>query len=174
MLSNKIDEWETQENHKAKVTPLLWKRTTWAIAASIAVIATVGWWLLRDNSQQLTNEDNLPIFAENVEDPAPEPEVQDVDVDSDNLLPKLSSRPQRKPKAQHEAKPVSACKANVEHLVQAKESVHSEPQLSASNEEIALAALEKFSTVLNKGMDQLDNANEKIQDINNKIQQHLI
>ena len=59
-------------------------------------------------------------------------------------------------------------------MAQAKARVHSEDVLSASDEEIALAALEKFSTVLNKGMEQLDDANEKINDINNTIQQHLI
>lgn len=174
LLSNKIDEWEAQDNKKAKVTPLFWKRTTWTIAASIAVIAAVGWWLLRDKSQQSPREVKPPIIAEIIEKPAQNPTVQGVKIESDELLPELPSQPQHKPKALPATKPASAYKTNIEHLAQAKESIHSKSQLSASDEEIALAALEKFSTVLCKGMDQLNNANKKINDINNTIQQHLI
>lgn len=175
-LSDKIDEWEaqdnrnTEENSKAKVAPLLWKRTAWAAAASVAVIAAVGWWFMHNNSQQAPGENPPVIIAEVTEDPAQAPSSQIVEPENDNVLP---SQPQPKRKPQLNAKSASTYKNNVEHLAQASE-MQSEEQLSASDEEIALAALEKFSTVLNKGMDQLDNANEKINDINNTIQQHLI
>ncbi len=175
-LSDKIDEWEAaepseaQENHKAKVAPLFWKRTAWAAAASVAVIAAVGWWLIRNNSQQAPGENPPVIIAEVTEDPAQAPSSQIVEPENDNVLP---AQPQPKPESLPNAKPASAYKNKVEHLAQASE-MQREEQLGASDEEIALAALEKFSTVLNKGMDQLDNANEKINYINNTIQQHLI
>lgn len=178
-LSGKIDEWEAQENRmhdenrKAKVVPLFWKRTAWAAAASVAVIAAVGWWLLRDGSPQVPG-DNTPLIIAKVEKPAQEPPAQTVEPERDAVVPEVPSQSQLKPKSLPHAKPASAFKNNVEHLAQTNNGAQSEEQLSASDEEIALAALEKFSTVLNKGMDQLDNANEKINDINNTIQQHLI
>lgn len=177
-LSGKIDEWETTEqseqkgHRKAKVAPLFWKPTAWAVAASVAVIAAVGWWLTHNNSQQLPGGDNPPVIAK-VEKPAQDAKVQTVEPESDGMLPEMPSQPQPKRKPQLNAKSASTYKNNVEHLAQASE-MQNDEQLSASDEEIALAALEKFSTVLNKGMDQLDNANEKINDINNTIQQHLI
>ena len=66
------------------------------------------------------------------------------------------------------------------HLAQAqakpqvKTKAQAQPELSASDEEIALAALEKFATTLNKGMDQLNEAGEKIDNINNTIHKHLL
>lgn len=177
-LSGKIDEWETTEqseqkgHRKAKVAPLFWKRAAWAAAASVAVIAAVGWWLTHNNSQQLPGGDNPPVIAK-VEKPAQDAKVQTVEPESDGILPEMPSQPRPKRKPQLNAKSASTYKNNVEHLAQASE-MQNDEQLSASDEEIALAALEKFSTVLNKGMDQLDNANEKINDINNTIQQHLI
>ncbi len=178
-LSGMIDEWEAQENReanenrKAKVVPLFWKRTAWAAAASVAVIAAVGWWLLRGGSPQVTG-DNSPVIIAKVEEPAQKSSVQNVETEIDAIVPEMPSQPQRTTKSLPHAKPASAFKNNVEHLAQADKGAQSESQLSDSDEEIALAALEKFSTVLNKGMDQLNNANEKINDINNTIQQHLI
>ena len=178
-LSGKIDEWEAQEkryaneNRKAKVVPLFWKRTAWAAAASVAVIAAVGWWLLRDGSPQVPG-DNTPVIIAKVEKTAQEPSVQTVEPERDVVVPEMPSQPQHKPKSLPRAKPASTFKNNVEHLAQADKGAQSETQLSESDEEIAIAALEKFSAVLNKGMDQLDNANEKINDINNSIHQHLI
>ena len=141
--------------------------------------ASVGWHYYFDkdadwynNSQQLPGGDNPPIIAK-VEKPAQDAKVQTVEPENDNVLPAQPSQPQHQSKLQLHAKPASDYKNNVEHLAQASEMKNDE-QLSASDEEIALAALEKFSTVLNKGMDQLENANEKINDINNAIQQHLI
>ncbi len=178
-LSGKIDEWEVQEkrehdeNRKAKVVPLFRKRTAWAAAASVAVIAALGWWLLRDGSPQVTG-DNSPVIVAKVEEPAQKSSEQNVETEIDAIVPEMPSQPQHKIKPQHHVKPASSFKNNMEHLAKANNSTQSEVQLSDSDEEIAIAALEKFSTVLNKGMDQLDNANEKINDINNTIQQHLI
>ena len=178
-LSGMIDEWEEQENHEAnenrmaKVVPLFWKRTAWVAAASVAVIVAVGWWLLRDKPPQVLENSGSAVIAR-VEEPAQESQAQTVEPESETIVPELPSQPQHKPKSLHHAKQASAFKNNVEHLAQADKGAQSEALLTASEEEIALAALEKFSTVFNKGMDQLDNANEKINDINNTIQQHLI
>ena len=178
-LSSKIDEWEAKENNrvnenrKAKVIPLFWKRTAWAAAASVAVIAVVGWWLMRNNPPQVTGDNSRVVIAK-VEEPVQEPSTQTVESEKGAVVPDIQSQSQHEPKPQPQAKPASAFKNNVEHLAQANKGSQSEAQLSDSDEEIALAALEKFSTILNKGIDQLDNANEKINDINNTIQQHLI
>lgn len=173
-LSGKIDEWEAQENRKAKVAPLFWKRTAWAAAASVAVIAAVGWWLMRDGTLQVPGGNPPEIIAKTTEDPAQAPSSKIMEPENDDVLPAQQSQLQHKPKSLPNAKPASAYKNNVEYLAQAKESVQNDEQLSASEEEIALAALEKFSTVLNKGMDQLNDAGEKIEDINNTVQKNLI
>lgn len=173
-LSEKIDKWEAQEESKAKVVPLFWKRTAWAAAASVAVIAAVGWWLMRGGSKQVTPDNKPAIIAENVAKPSQEPLIQIVEPENDNVLLNQPSHPQPKPRSLRNDKPASVYKGNAEHLAQnlaqAKTNVQDEAQPS-SDEEIAIAALEKFSTVLNKGIDQLDNANEKIENINNTIQQ---
>ena len=46
-------------------------------------------------------------------------------------------------------------------------------EISEADEEEALMALVKFSTVINKGFNQLDEAGEKIEDVNHTINQHL-
>lgn len=178
-LSGKIDEWEAhdthkaKESHKARVVPLFKKSAAWAVAASVAVLLAVGWWLLRDNPRQVSDGGSPAVIAkvEKNEQVSPAQAIEPVD---DAAVATVPSQPQLKAKPQRRAQAASALKNNVEHVAQAKASVHSEDVLSASDEEIALAALEKFSTVLNKGMEQLDDANEKINDINNTIQQHLI
>lgn len=178
-LSGKIDEWEAhdthkaKESHKARVIPLFKKRAAWAAAASVAVLLAVGWWLLRDGSRQVSDGGTPAVIAkvEKNEQVSPAQAIEPVD---DAAVATMPSQPQLKAKPQRRSQAASAFKNNVEHVAQAKASVHSEDVLSASDEEIALAALEKFSTVLNKGMEQLDDANEKINDINNTIQQHLI
>lgn len=179
-LSGKIDEWEAQDNRKteekskAKVAPLFWKRTAWAAAASLVVIAAIGWWFMRNGVSQKTGNNHPVIIAKTVEDPAKTPSSPIVEPENDDVLPAQQSQPQHKPKSLPQVKSASAYKNNVEHLAQVKVKPQEEPELTVSDEEIAIAALEKFSTILNKGMDQLDNANEKINDINNTIQQHLI
>ena len=179
-LSSKIDEWEASEQHeekenrKTKVVPLFWKRTAWAAAASVAVIAAVGWWFTHNNSQQMPGVENPPVIAKVEDKPNQVPDSQSMTVQDDNTPSEQSSPRQSKPQSLPHAKPASAYKNNVEYLAQAKESVQSDEWLSDSDEEIAIAALEKFSTTLNKGMDQLDDASEKIEDINNTVQKNLI
>ena len=54
-----------------------------------------------------------------------------------------------------------------------KNQASEETLLSPEEELLAMAALEKFSSTLNKGMDQLNDAGEKIENINNTIKQLL-
>ena len=46
--------------------------------------------------------------------------------------------------------------------------------LTATEERMALEALEKFATTLDKGIASLDNAGETMQELDNTIQKHLI
>ena len=179
-ISDKIDEWEASEQHeeqahrKAKVAPLFLKRPAWAAAASVAVIAAVGWWVTHNNSQQIPGDNNPPVIAK-VEDKLNHvPDNQDITIQDENIQPEQQPPRQHKSQSPPHIRPASAYKNKVEHLAQANESVQGDEQLSESDEEIALAALEKFSTTLNKGMDQLNDAREKIEDINNTVQKNLI
>ncbi len=173
-LSDMIDEWESQEGRKAKVVPLFRRPSAWAVAALVAVIAAVGWWLMRNNRQPTPKDDNPQIIAKIEENINSVSNGQSVTIRDENIQPEQQPQQHSKPQSRSHVKPASAYINNVEHIAQAQVSPQEEPELTASDEEIAIAALEKFSTVLNKGMDQLDDANEKINEINNTVQQNLI
>lgn len=185
-LNGKIDEWQDQEQQEDKVTSSIWGRASWwAVAASVAVLAAAaGWWLMRDNSQQLPGEQKQAVLAENVERGNDMTITQGMD--TQEVLPKHEqAAEQHKLQSLPHAKPASAYRGDVERLAQAKVKPQvkskrpqvkpqAEPVLTPSEEEMAIEALEKFSKTLNKGMGQIDNANEKINAINNTIQQHLL
>jgi hypothetical protein len=181
-LSDMIDQWEEEEKQEAKVAPSMWRRSSWwAAAASVAVVAAVGLWFMHSNYKNPA-DNQPPIIAKTQTPPAVEetqqPEVVTPvpDVARDNSANEnVGDKVQRKqPTQQKQLKPASAFINKAEHLAQAVPQPSSESELSPTDEEIALAALEKFSTVLNKGMDQLNDAGEKIDDINNTINQHLL
>lgn len=181
-LSDLIDQWDDEERQQAKIAPSMWRRTSWiAAAASVAIIATVGIWHLRNQHQPVQPGKQQPVIA-CVEEPKTPPVVEEVSTaeNQPEQQPAVQPEPKSTPKAQQpKPNPARALKNNVEHLAQAQvkpqattqAQAHSE--LSASDEEIAIAALEKFYTTLNKGMDQLDDAGEKIDNINNTIKQYL-
>lgn len=179
-LSSMIDQWDDEEQQEAKIAPSLWRRTSWiAAAACVAIIATVGVWFLRNQQQPAQPGIQPPVTAQ-VKKPTTPPVVEEVPP-ADNLPEQQTAvqpQPEIKPKAQ-QPKPIRMLKNNVEHLAQAqvkpqvKTQAQAHSELSVSDEELALAALEKFSTTLNKGLDQLDNAGEKIDNINNTIKQYL-
>lgn len=179
-LSDLIDQWDDEEQQEAKIAPSMWRRTSWiAAAASVAIIATVGIWHLRNQHQPVQPGTQQPVIAR-VEEPKTPPVVEEVSTAENQPEQQPKVQPEPKPKAQQpKPNPARALNNKVELIAQAKPQVKAKtqaqvlPELSASDEELALAALEKFATTLNKGMDQLDDAGEKIDNINNTIKQYL-
>ena len=182
-LSDLIDQWDDEEQQEAKIAPSMWRRTSWwAAAASVAIIATVGVWFMRNQHQPAQPGKQQPVIAR-VEEPTTPPVVEEVPPAETQPEQQLAVQPksESKPKAQQpQFKSARVLNNNVMHLAQAqakpqvKTKAQAQPELSASDEEIALAALEKFATTLNKGMDQLNEAGEKIDNINNTIHKHLL
>ncbi len=165
MLSDKIDEWEADEKNVAKVAPSQWRRTAWAAAASIAVVAAIGWWYVNNNSQPIV-EKKAPVIAAVPEKvPAVEPIAEGEPV----VTP---PQPAPMPQVRAQKTLLRDNKKVASHLAQVKKKSGAE-ELSANDEEMALAALEKFSSVLSKGMEQVDDASEKIDNINKTINQYL-
>ena len=79
-------------------------------------------------------------------------------------------RPQVAPKA----RPVKSVRRHqAVHIAQAKFEADDDPEISEADEEKVLMALVTFSTVLNKGVGQLEEASETIEEVNNTIKQHL-
>lgn len=179
-LSDLIDQWDDEEQQEAKIAPSMWRRTSWiAAAASVAIIATVGIWHLRNQHQPVQPGTQQPVIAR-VEEPKTPPVVEEVSTAENQPEQQPKVQPEPKPKAQQpKPNPARALNNKVELIAQAKPQVkvktqaQAQPELSASDEQLALAALEKFATTLNKGMDQLDDAGEKIDNINNTIKQYL-
>ena len=181
-LSDLIDQWDDEEQQEAKIAPSMWRRTSWIIAAaSVAIIATVGIWHLRNQHQPVQPGKQQPVIAR-VEEPKTPPVVEEVSTaeNQPEQQPAVQPEPKSTPKAQQpKPNPARALNNKVELIAQAKPQVkvktqaQAQPELSASDEQLALAALEKFATTLNKGMDQLDDAGEKIDNINNTIKQYL-
>ena len=180
-LSDLIDQWDDEEQQQAKIAPSIWRRTSWwAAAASVAIIATVGVWFMRNQQQPVQPGKQQPVIAR-VEEPTTPPVVEEVPPAETQPKQQPTVQPESKPKAQQPlSKSARVLNNNVMHLAQAqakpqvKTKAQAQPELSASDEEIALAALEKFATTLNKGMDQLNEAGEKIDNINNTIHKHLL
>lgn len=180
-LSDLIDQWDDEEQQEAKIAPSMWRRTSWwAAAACVAIIATVGVWFMRNPKQPAQSGKQRPVIAR-VEEPTTPPVVEEVPPAETQLeqQPAVQPQPEIKQKVQ-QSKSARVLNNNVMHLAQAqakpqvKTKAQAQPELSASDEEIALAALEKFATTLNKGMDQLNEAGEKIDNINNTIHKHLL
>lgn len=181
-LSVLIDQWNDEEQQQAKIAPSIWRRTSWwAAAASVAIIATVGVWFMRNQQQPAQPGKQQPVIAR-VEEPTTPPVVEEVlpAETQPEQQPAVQPKPESKPKAQQpQSKSARVLNNNVMHLAQAqakpqvKTQAQAQPELSASDEQLALAALEKFATTLNKGMEQLNDAGEKIDNINNTIKQYL-
>ncbi len=181
-LSVLIDQWNDEEQQEAKIAPSIWRRTSWwAAAASVAIIATVGVWFMRNQQQPAQPGKQQPVIAR-VEEPITPPVVEKVPPaeTQPEQQPAVQPKPESKPKAQQpQSKSARVLNNNVMHLAQAqakpqvKTQAQAQPELSASDEQLALAALEKFATTLNKGMEQLNDAGEKIDNINNTIKQYL-
>ncbi len=177
-LSDMIDEWEEKESHD-KVAPIApvassaWRRPAWwAAAASVAVVIAAGWWLMRDNTS--TNvEVNGPKIAQTT--PAPQAEIQDEETPQEVTTPAPQDNDGKQdtsPSRTHPVQPkrVFPRKDLGKEPLLAQSSSHSLP---TNDEQAAVEALMKFSTTLNKGMDQLNHAQDKIDDINNTVSEHI-
>ena len=169
-LSGMIDQWQEEEQRAA--TAAWWKRPAlWSLAASVILLMAVGWWLMRDRANV---NDDKPIIAQK-DKTMPQDSAGDVQHDLLATQVEQVSENQTVVPVRAKVKPVKAYKHHevAQHASQLAHNI-SEDNLSPEDELLALEALEKFSTVLNKGASQISNAEEKIDNISNTIQQHLL
>ena len=175
-LSDLIDQWEANEQQEAKIAPSMWRRSTWWAAASVAIITTVGIWFLR-NQRHSQIGPQQPVIAR-IKKPSPPPVAitaspQAVTQPEQQHVAQPRLQADLKSKTQLEPMPSRRFSHEPKHMAQAQAKPKADLEPSVSEEEIALAALEKFSTTLNKGMDQLNGVDKKIENINNTINQYL-
>jgi len=208
-LSNMIDQWQDEEQQEAKVAaPSMWRRSSWmAAAASVAIIATVGWWMIRNYSTPTVTGNSQPRIAKTTKidvkpvqnevehkvepvEPAQtvaEPQAQQpmhINKPSATLKPEaeLLAQASEKPSAKSTRKStLENIKADAKPSIKARAKSGAEPEkqnleeeLTPEDELLAMEALEKFSTTLNKGMEQLNDAGEKIDNINKTINQYIL
>ena len=160
-LSDMIDQWDSAEQHEAAVAPSMWRRNTWwAAAASVAIIAAVGFWFMRNTATQ-----PLPVEEANTHAGQPQPVPKPV--------PQPEPVARAKSVSSHNNSDAMLAKAASPATAKGNNQASEETLLSPEEELLAMAALEKFSSTLNKGMDQLNDAGEKIENINNTIKQLL-
>ena len=63
-LSDLIDQWDDEGQQEAKIAPSMWRRTSWwAATASVAIIATVGVWFMRNQHQPAQPGKQQPVIA---------------------------------------------------------------------------------------------------------------
>lgn len=176
-LSDMIDEWEEQESHDkvapiASVASLTWHRPAWwAVAASVAVVVAAGWWFMRDNNPTGTEVEETKI-AQTIQVPQTESEdmeaAQEVtppatqDNDSEQATSPRKTRSEQ-PKRVYPRKDLGK-----EPLL-----AQASPRDLTSDEQAAIEALAKFSSTVNKGIDQMSRAQDKIEDINNTVSQYF-
>ncbi len=167
-LSDSIDRWQEEEKRE-KAIPATWRRRAFwtAVAACIAAIVSLGWWFSRGETQF---GPQAPVMADNSDNSTVAPSTNHEDTVI--VVDEVSEEPRSQ--AARAAKPVKSVKRHkAVHLAQADVKADIEPEISEADEEEAMMALVKFSTVINKGFNQLDEASEKIEDVNNMINQHL-
>ena len=176
-LSDLIDQWDAEEQQEVKIAPSLWRRSAWwAAAASVAVLAVAGYWFMRNHSH-LTTGDNPPVIAK-VEKTVPQ---NNVDVEEPKQpIEELVTMPEQKSQlavsdSRKDNRPAKAIRPQevarqASHIAQNS----NKDILSLDDERAAIEALEKFSNVLNKGTSHINEAGEKIENINNTIHKHLL
>lgn len=172
-LSGMIDQWQ-EEQSSATSSVAWWKRPAlWSLAASVVLLMAVGWWFMRDKAK-VNVIDDKPVIAK-TDKPKLQDGTGDVVEPQDLLEPQVEKDAKDVAPALPKSKKVRVYKPQdvAQHASQLAQNI-GEERLSPEDEQQALEALEKFSTVLNKGMGQLNNAEEKIDDINNTIKQHLL
>ena len=167
-LSDSIDRWQ-EEERRQKAIPATWRRRAFwtAIAACVAAIVSLGWWFSHGETQF---GPQAPVMADNSDKSTVAPSTNHEDTVI--VVDEVSEEPRNQ--VTRDAKPVKSVKRHkAVHLAQADVKADIEPEISEADEEEAMMALVKFSSVINKGFNQLDEASEKIEDVNNMINQHL-
>ena len=167
-LSDSIDRWQEEEKRE-KAIPATWRRRAFwtAIAACVAAIVSLGWWFSHGETQFVPQ---APVMADNSDksNVAPSTNDEDFEIVVDEVSEDSWNQVTR------DAKSVKSVKRHkAVHLAQADVKADIEPEISEADEEEAMMALVKFSTVINKGFNQLDEASETIEDVNHMINQHL-
>lgn len=166
ILSDNIDEWEAAERRVQAVAPSRSKNPIWwAVAASFVVVVAIGGWRVSKYSETTVQQNN-PIIAK-----VPEPVVQN-SVPQEKDITKQSDNPQAKeqvkPRMRRETKRVE-----IRRVTQVASHECVNPNLTDDEQEMALAALEKFSAVLDKGANRLNEAGGKMEEFNNTIKQYF-
>lgn len=167
-LSDSIDRWQEEEKRE-KAIPATWRRRAFwtAIAACVAAIVCLGWWFSHGETQF---GHQVPVIADNSDKSNVAPSTNDEDA---VIVVDEVSEESWNP-VTRDAKSVKSVKRHkAVHHAQADVKADIEPEISEADEEEALMALVKFSTVINKGFNQLDEASETIEDVNHMINQHL-
>lgn len=167
-LSDSIDRWQEEEKRE-KAIPATWRRRAFwtAIAACVAAIVSLGWWFSHSETQF---GHQVPVIADNSDKNNVEPSTNDEDAEI--VVDEVSEDSWNQ--VTRDAKSVKSVKRHkAVYLAQADVKANIEPEISEADEEEALMALVKFSTVINKGFNQLDEASETIEDVNHMINQHL-
>ena len=145
------------------------RRATWAaIAVIVAAIVALGWWFSHGDSQL---EHHAPVIANNTDKTKLAPSTNDEDT---VIVVDEESKGVRSQAAQ-DTKSVKSVKHNHNKdvpIVQDEVEADNELEISEADEEEALKALAKFSTVINKGFNQLEEASKMIEDVSHKINQH--
>lgn len=174
-LSDLIDQWQDEEQQETKVTPLLWRRSSWwAAAASVAVLAVAGYMFMR-NEPKVDNANKKPVIAKVEKKTIPQHKT---DVEGPKQGEKLAVKPQQEPlTAARESRKDRPAKVYRPQEVASQASHVAQNSnkeiLSPDDEQAAIEALKKFSDVLNKGASHINDASEKINNVNNTIQQYL-
>ena len=175
-LSDLIDQWQDEEQLETKVTPLLWRRSSWwAAAASVAVLAVAGYMYMR-NEPKVDNANKKPVIAKVEKKTTPQHKVgaDEPKKQGEKLAviskqePQTASRESRRDRTVKVYRPQDVAR-QASHMAQNS----NKEILSPDDEQAAIEALEKFSNVLNKGDSHINDASEKINNINNTIQQYL-
>lgn len=176
-LSDMIDEWEEMDSNDkiasiAPVASFTWRRPAWwAAAASVAVVVAAGWWFMRDNNPTGT-EVGGPMTAQTT--PAPQTESEDIEAQQEITSPAAQDNDSE------QATSLRKTRSEQPKRVYPRKDLGKEPLLAqasprdlTSDEQAAIEALAKFSSTLNKGIDQMSRAQDKIEDINNSVSQYF-
>lgn len=165
-LSDSIDRWQAEESRRHGFSR--WRRgRSWAaVAACVLIAVTIGWRLTQNQPQV---EQDRPAIVVNANEPQVETMTTAAEVPSTVAQEDIKTAHHKQ--LAHSAKPARRrCKTRPARAVTEPPA---EPELTAAERELAMAALVKFSTVLNDGINHYAEASEIINQVNNTINQYI-